>query len=123
MLDADFVEVKECNRDSDCETLNERFFEKCGAYDCGRSTRPFRCDESARRCVSARQHFNCKLDDVCTRLDNLFECENGLCQNITSVFDCDFQREDFIYDCTDKRNCITLQGIFHCTNGRCAKVK
>ena len=28
------------------------------------------------------------MDDVCTNLEHLFLCDNGLCQNITDVFDC-----------------------------------
>ena len=116
-------------RDQDCAALNTRFFSKCDAYDCGKSTRPFICDQSAGKCVSRRQHFNCKLDDVCTYLDETFQCENGLCQNITSMYDCAFDDRnvaaaaDETYDCTDKRNCITLQGLFHCRRGRCAKIK
>ena len=44
--------------------------------------------QKAHRCTSARQNRNCKMDDVCTNLDHLFLCDNGLCRNITDVFDC-----------------------------------
>ena len=69
-----------------------------------------------------RQYRNCKLDNVCTNLEHLFLCENGLCQNITSAFDCHYTKSQHPVDCKDKRQCITLNGLYECHDGQCAKV-
>ena len=71
---------------------------------------------------SVRQYRNCKLDNVCTNLEHLFLCENGLCQNITSAFDCHYTKSQHPVDCKDKRQCITLNGLYECHDGQCAKV-
>ena len=76
------------------------------------------------RCVSKRQHTDCKKGQApCNNLDHLFLCKNGLCQNITSVFDCQYNRvQSPPLNCKDKRNCITLEGLYDCKNGMCSKV-
>ena len=71
---------------------------------------------------SVRQYRNCKLNNVCTNLEHLFLCENGLCQNITSAFDCHYTKSQHPVDCKDKRQCITLNGLYECHDGQCAKV-
>jgi hypothetical protein len=122
-LDQDFVANTACDADKDCDSQNERFLEKCLPYqDCGTSDQPFKCDLKFHRCLSTRQFRNCKNDDVCTELEHLFLCENGLCQNITSAFDCEYEESQHPVNCKDKRNCITLNGLFDCHDGQCAKV-
>jgi len=124
VLDADFVERKECKRDSDCSGLNARFLSKCGRYDCGLNANgPFACDAKSGLCISKRQHYNCKEDGACVNLRRLFLCEEGLCQNITSVYDCAFTATEAPLDCTDKRNCIALDGLYDCQRGMCSKVR
>eukprot|EP00095_Tigriopus_kingsejongensis_P002661 maker-scaffold1023_size69924-snap-gene-0.12 protein:Tk02661 transcript:maker-scaffold1023_size69924-snap-gene-0.12-mRNA-1 annotation:"PREDICTED: hypothetical protein LOC100747979" len=122
VLDDDFVEKKSCVADSDCNSLNQRFFSKCSKYDCGTLERPFRCDSKVHRCVSVRQYRNCKNDDICTDLHHLFHCHDGLCQNVTSVFECTIGELGPPLDCRDKRNCITLKGYFMCTHGVCRQL-
>ena len=67
--------------------------------------------------------FSGKHDNVCTNLNHLFLCENGLCQNITSVFECHYSQSQKPVNCKDKRNCITLDGLYDCHDGYCAKVR
>ncbi|TRY69959.1 hypothetical protein TCAL_04884 [Tigriopus californicus] len=122
VLDDDFVEKKSCSTDSDCASHNQRFFSKCPNYDCGTLKQPFRCDSKVHRCVSVRQYRNCKNDDVCTDLHHLFHCQDGLCQNITSVFECTIEDLGPPLDCRDKRNCITLKGYFMCEHGVCRQL-
>ena len=123
-MDDDFIAHTECDHDSDCSGCNDRFFDKCERYDCGnRSVLPYKCDQKVARCTSVRQYRNCKNDHVCTALERLFLCENGLCQNVTDVFDCSYDTVGPVHDCTDKRNCIYLQGLFDCKNGKCAQVR
>ena len=62
------------------------------------------------------------MDNKCTDLEHLFLCEDGLCENITSVFDCAYDKVQTPLDCTDKRNCITLDGLYDCKKGQCSKV-
>ena len=45
VLDDDFIAETECYHDRDCAGCNERFFEKCGRYDCGELARPITCDQ------------------------------------------------------------------------------
>ena len=46
---------------------------------------------------------------------SLLQCDNGLCQNITSVYSCQFNSTaNETYDCTDRRNCISITGLFYC---------
>ena len=123
VLDQDFIAEKECYSDKDCKGANERFTQKCvSARDCGNSTQPFKCDLKFNRCLSVRQYRNCKKDNVCTNLEHLFLCENGLCQNITSAFDCHYIKSQNTVDCKDKRQCITLNGLYECHDGQCSKV-
>ena len=123
MLDQDFVADTVCYSDAECKSTNDRFLKKCAAYrDCGNSSEPFKCDLKFNRCLSTRQFRNCKNDNVCTNLEHLFLCENGLCQNITSAFDCHYTASQTPVDCKDKRQCITLDGLYHCQDGQCAKV-
>ena len=50
-------------------------------------------------------------------------CKNGLCQNITSVFDCKYDKvQSPPLNCQDKVNCISLEGLFDCKDGVCSKV-
>ncbi len=66
---------------------------------------------------------NCKNDDVCNHLNSLFLCEKGLCQNISTVYDCVFEKVISIpVDCHDKRNCLNLQGLYDCKDGICHRV-
>ena len=113
----------ECYSDAECKGPNDRFLSKCGSYrDCGNSSQPFKCDLKFNRCLSVRQFKNCKNDNVCTKLEHLFLCQNGLCQNITSAFDCDYHKIQSPVNCKDKRNCIKLQGLYECHDGQCSKV-
>ena len=46
---------------------------------------------------------------------SVLQCDNGLCQNITSVYSCQFNSTaNETYDCTDRRNCISITGLFYC---------
>ena len=46
---------------------------------------------------------------------SMLQCDNGLCQNITSVYSCQFNSTaNETYDCTDRRNCISITGLFYC---------
>ena len=62
-------------------------------------------------------------------LNNLFLCEKGLCQNITSVFDCKYKNaripdeKEKNGNCTAKRNCIELEGLYDCKDGMCSQVR
>jgi len=50
-------------------------------------------------------------------------CEEGLCQNISTIYDCTYDRIINVpLDCHDKRNCLNLQGLFDCQDGVCYKV-
>ncbi len=91
-------------------------------YDTSLSLYLYANPQKSHRCTSVRQHRNCKRDDVCTGLNHLFLCEDGLCQNITDVFSCSYERAKPPLDCTDKRNCITLQGLYDCRKGMCSQV-
>ena len=88
-----------------------------------------------KKCISKRQHIDCKQDgqNPCRDLNHLFLCKDGLCQNITSAFDCKYEqfessteqtnKEDCVRcDCNEKRNCITLNGLYDCKSGFCSKV-
>ena len=126
VLDQDFIAEKECYSDKDCQGANERYIKKCvSERECGNASQPFKCDMKFHRCLSVRQFRNCKFDNVCTNLEHLFLCENGLCQNITSAYDCHYtisQEPNSKVDCKDKRQCITLNGLFECHDGQCQKV-
>ena len=82
------------------------------------------------QCVSKRQHFDCTEGaNPCMNLNNLFLCEKGLCQNITSVFDCKYKNaripdeKEKNGNCTAKRNCIELEGLYDCKEGMCSQVR
>lgn len=91
-----------------------------------------------KKCISKRQHIDCKQDgqNPCRGLNHLFLCKDGLCQNITSAFDCKYDKFETSSeqmnvndehcvrcDCKEKRNCITLNGLYDCKNGVCSKVR
>ncbi len=44
-------------------------------------------------------------------------------QNISSVYDCSYEKSERSLDCTDKRNCIEMNGLYDCINGQCSRVR
>ena len=74
--------------------------------------------------MGAVERRNCKEDHQCTRLNNMFRCEDGLCFNISNVYTCFYSREDADppISCARKRNCVELEGMFDCEEGMCRKV-
>lgn len=68
--------------------------------------------------------YNCKKDNQCTSLNDIFMCELGVCRNITDVFSCDWRTEDeeAPLNCFYKRNCVELDGMYSCTDGLCARL-
>jgi hypothetical protein len=55
----------------------------------------------------------------------MFQCDDGLCYNISSVYSCSFSDSDADWppiSCAKKRNCVELTGMFHCREGMCRRV-
>ena len=52
------------------------------------------------QCVSRRESLNCKLEGECVDMEDQFLCDNGLCQNVSRVMDCQYTQVSNMYTCT-----------------------
>ena len=54
------------------------------------------------QCVSRRESLNCKLEGECVDMEDQFLCDNGLCQNVSRVMDCQYTQVSSMYTCTPR---------------------
>jgi len=102
-----FVSVRQNGTDVNFEDCGEVFEKNCPKY------------ESTDELLS-----NCKKDQECTELTGVFNCELGVCRNITSVYTCTWapeEREEQL-NCFYKRNCVELDGMYDCRDGMCSRL-
>jgi len=69
----------------------------------------------------ANETLTCKdIDNYqCANLTELYVCLDGICTNITHVYDCTFNTTDVVYDCRNRKNCVDMTGPVYCQNGIC----
>jgi len=102
-----FVSVRQNGTDVNFQECHKVFEKHCPKY------------ESTDELLS-----NCKKDKECTELTGMFECELGICRNITSVYTCTWEtwEQEEEQNCFYKRNCVELDGMFNCSKGRCSRL-
>jgi len=73
----------------------------------------------------ANQTWDCKNIDnyQCSSLDKVFKCKDGVCKNITSVYNCQFNATyEETFNCKNRKNCIDMTGLFFCKDGICNQI-
>lgn len=72
----------------------------------------------------ANETWDCKdIDNYqCAGLEDVFQCDNGICNNITSIYTCTFLETNRTFDCRDRKNCFEMTGLFTCSGGVCLEI-
>lgn len=104
-----FVSVRQNGTDVDFEDCEEVFEKICPVIE-----------------STDGEMSNCKKNHPtqCTRLTGLFQCEVGVCRNISSVYTCQWgsHQEEPSQNCIYKRECVELDGMYTCREGICSRL-
>lgn len=66
------------------------------------------------------------IADECKNLTGIYNCTEGMCMDITEVFECIFKETEPPLKCSGRRGkitCIDLTGLYKCRTGTCEKIK